>query len=215
MIRPILALIVWLVAMTAQAADPPKVAVLGDSLTAGAGLAKGQGLLPALDRWLARHGAKVAWRDHSLSGDTTYGGRVRAAYAFRGADAAVVALGGNDIGLRIDPARSLANLDAILTRAGAGGRPVLILGVAPPPLGWSHRTDPFAGNGAAWRDIWPQLAARHGAVLVDNLYAPIFAEPSDAGLVQADGIHPSAKGAEAMAAVIGPKLLTLLARLDR
>jgi acyl-CoA thioesterase-1 len=85
-------------------AAPPKLLVLGDSLTAGYGLAHADGFEAQLQDALKAHGHVVAMVDGAVSGDTTSGGRARLDWALGdGADAAIVELGAND-GLRgLDP----------------------------------------------------------------------------------------------------------------
>ncbi|MDO5704366.1 MAG: GDSL-type esterase/lipase family protein [Paracoccus sp. (in: a-proteobacteria)] len=186
----------------------PRIVMLGDSLTEGFGLAAGYGLVPQLERWLAAAGTPARIVNHGLSGDTTYGGRVRIGPALRGgADGAIIALGANDLLLGWSAARAEANLDAILTRAGRGGRPLLLVGIDAPIRDKARRAD--------WAAIWPRLAARHDALLLPDLYAPILALPDDrrADYLLADGIHPSARGAGLLAAHLGPSVQSLIARI--
>lgn len=188
-----------------RADEVPHIVMLGDSLTAGFGLPQRDGLVPVLQDWLARRGAPARLINHGLSGDTTYGGRVRVRWALRrGADAVMVELGANDMLLGWSPARAEANLDAILGLAGQGGRPVLLIGV-----------DAKRGSKALqarWRAIWPRLAARHKALWLPDLYAPISALPREQRkeVVLADGIHPSANGVRLLAAHLGPAALQLV-----
>lgn len=192
----------------AAAADPARIVVFGDSLTRGFGLPSGHGFVPTLSRWLKTEGAEVRLVNAGLSGDTTFGGRVRIHWALRGgADAVIIELGGNDMLLGLSPELAEKNLDAILTAAGAGGRPVLLLGIHP----WGG-DDEWR---ARWRAIWPRLAARHRALLVPDLYAAIRAAPDErrGTLLQADRIHASEAGVATMVALTGPKVLELLDRL--
>lgn len=206
---PRLLLIVLLgLAPVAAAAEPARIVVFGDSLTRGFGLPPGRGFVPALSRWLEAEGAEVRLVNAGLSGDTTFGGRVRIRWALRGgADAVIVELGGNDMLLGLAPELAEKNLDTILEAAGAGGRPVLLLGVHP----WRGAPDWQAG----WRAIWPRLAGRHDALLVPDLYAGIRAVPPArrSAWLQRDGIHASERGVASMVALAGPKVLELLERL--
>lgn len=142
----------------------------------------------------------------ALSGDTTYGGRVRIGLSLRRhrPDAVIVELGGNDMLMGWAASRAEANQDAILTRAGAGGRPLLLVGL-----------NPILGDPAwrqAWRAIWPRLAERHGAVLLPSLHAPIAALPraEHRNYLMGDGVHPNAAGIRLMAAALGPKVRQML-----
>ncbi|MFC0199484.1 arylesterase [Paracoccus rhizosphaerae] len=191
----------------AVAQTPPRVLCFGDSLTAGYGLPQGQGLVPQLSDWLEAHGHPARLIDAGASGDTTEDGRKRIGPALRKhrPDAVIVELGGNDMLQGWPPEQAEGNLDAILTAAGQGGRPLLLVGVEDPGR------DP--GSRAAWAAIWPRLALRHDALVLPNLYAPLVAMPRDrqAGLLL-DGVHPSAKGVQLMVDHLGPVAAQLVRR---
>ena len=195
-------------AMALAGAAPPRPRVLafGDSLFAGYGVARGAGMVPQLQAWLDRNGPPARIVPAALSGDTTYGGRVRIGLSLRRhrPDAVIVELGGNDMLLGWSAARAEANLDAILAQAGQGGRPLLLVGLNPIPGEQAWRQ--------AWRAIWPRLAERHGAVLLPSLYAPIAALPKadHRSYLLADGVHPNAAGIRLMAAALGPKVQQML-----
>lgn len=204
MIRALCAAVVWL-ALALPGAAQPRILAFGDSLTAGFALPRDQGLTAQLERWLAYHGTPATIINAGLSGDTTYGGRVRIGWSLRARpDAVIVALGANDMLMGWSAARAQANLDAILTQAGAGGRPVLLVGVRRP------------SRGAQWDAIWPDLARRHDAVLLADLVAPLTAlAPEDrAPYLLADGLHPSARGVALLVERLGPQVQALMARLD-
>jgi acyl-CoA thioesterase I len=62
----------------AAVAEPVTVVALGDSLTAGYGLAdQSQGLVPQLEEWLKANGHDVVVQNAGVSGDTTAGGLAR------------------------------------------------------------------------------------------------------------------------------------------
>ena len=195
-------------AMALAGAAPPRPRVLafGDSLFAGYGVARGAGMVPQLQAWLDRHCPPAQMVPAALSGDTTYGGRVRIGLSLRRhrPDAVIVELGGNDMLLGWSAARAEENLDAILAQAGQGGRPLLLVGLNPIPGEQAWRQ--------AWRAIWPRLAERHGAVLLPSLYAPIAALPKadHRSYLLADGVHPNAAGIRLMAAALGPKVQQML-----
>lgn len=202
------AVLIWL-ALALPALAEPRVVIFGDSLTEGFGLPPEDGLVPALDRWLEAQGQGAHLVNAGLSGDTTYGGRVRIGAALRrGADAVVVELGGNDLLGGFEPAATEANLDAILTRAGRDRmgrpRPVLLVGIAVP----GHP------KAAQWAEIWPRLAARHDALLLADLYAPITGAADPFALLQPDRLHPNAQGVEKLVEHLGPKLLELLDKTE-
>ncbi|WP_083947540.1 arylesterase [Phaeovulum vinaykumarii] len=195
------------------AADPLRLLALGDSLTQGYGLPAGEGLVPQLQAWLRGQGLDVHVINAGVSGDTTAGGRARIDWALaEDPDAVMVALGGNDLLRGLPPAEARANLEAILATIDARGLPALIAGLpAPPNYGAGYKADFDA--------IWPELAAAHDAVLVENLLGPIAALPpetrAERGLMQADGIHPSARGVEKVVEALGPRVAELLARVPQ
>ena len=196
--------------LAAHAQNAPRIVAFGDSLTAGYGLARGYGLVPQLQDWLATQGTPATIVNRGLSGDTTLGGRVRIGIALRGgADAVIVELGGNDMLLGWEPERAEANLDAILSTATAGGRPVLLVGIHAPGRrqDWRRR----------WAEIWPRLAQRHGTLLLPDLYAPLAAVPRPMrdDYLLGDGIHPSAKGVALLVAHLGPQVQALIARIGQ
>ncbi len=190
----------------ASAKDAVTVLALGDSLTHGYGLPQEDGFVPQLQAWMAENGAPhVAVINGGVSGDTTAGGRARLDWSLTPeVDAVIVELGGNDLLRGIDPASSRENLDAILTTLDERDLPALLTGMRAP-----------LNYGPEWKAefdaMYPELAEKHGAI-----YDPFFLEglEGDATLAQPDGIHPSAKGVEALVARFGPLVLELVRRVE-
>jgi len=177
-----------------------RLLVLGDSLTAGYGLARADGFQAQLATALQAAGHDVALVDGAVSGDTTAGGRARLDWVLAdGVDAALVELGAND-GLRgLDPAAAEANLGAILDGLAAKRIPVLLSGMmAPPGMGADYTR--------AFRAGFERLGVRSGLI-----YDPFFLEgvAGDSALNQPDGIHPNAEGVRRIVA----RLLPLVERL--
>ena len=198
-----------LMAPTAVLADPATVVALGDSLTAGYGLAEGEGLVPQLQAWLDAAGAEAVVVNAGVSGDTTAGGLARLDWALSPeTDAVIVTLGGNDLLRGIDPAASRANLDAILTAVRGRGLPVLLVGMqAPGNFGPDYKT--------AFDAIYPELAQVHGALLAPSFFGGLGADAADpaalAPYLQADGIHPNVEGVRLIVDGLGPQVMGLLA----
>jgi acyl-CoA thioesterase I len=195
------------------AAEPVTVVALGDSLTAGYGLAdQAQGLVPQLENWLKARGQDVIVQNAGVSGDTTAGGLARIGWALGpDADALIVALGGNDLLRGIDPAAAKANLEGILQAAAARKLPVLLVGMkASTNFGPDYK--------AAFDAMYPDLAARYGTLLADDFFGGLRtagADPADpasmAAFMQADGIHPNPEGVRLIVEALGPKVEDLLA----
>ncbi|MFQ5958893.1 MAG: arylesterase [Alphaproteobacteria bacterium] len=195
----------WL-ARAAAAASPARVVVLGDSLTAGYGLPADDAFPARLEAALRADGIAVDVVNAGVSGDTTAGGRARLDWALADKpDAVIVELGAND-GLRgIDPAETFANLDAILRRLGDEGVKVLLAGMlAPPNLGRAY--------GAAFNDVYPRLAAKHGVALYPFFLDGVAARPE---LNQGDGLHPNARGVAVIVERIAPYVKRLLAAVQK
>jgi len=191
------------------------VVALGDSLTAGYGLAdQADGLVPQLEGWLRARGADVVVQNAGVSGDTTAGGLSRVAWALGpDADALIVTLGGNDMLRGVDPAASKTSLDGILKEAQARGLPVLLVGMkAGANYGPDYKT--------AFDGMYGELAATYGTLLAEDFFAGLMAagaDPSDpaslAAFMQADGIHPNPEGVRLIVEGLGPKVEELLARI--
>ena len=169
---------------TAPASPARTVLVLGDSLSAGYGLAASQGWVALTARKMAA--SHPAWKvvNASVSGETTAGGAARIAGELKRhrPTVVVVELGAND-GLRGLPLRDMqANLDRMTKLSKASGAKVLLLGMRMPPnLGRAY-TEGFA-------NAYSGVAQREHAALV-----PFFLEPSvmQRAAFQRDNLHPTA-----------------------
>lgn len=199
---------VLLMAGAAQA-ETVTIAALGDSLTAGYGLAQGDGLVPQLQAWLRAQGADVTVLNAGVSGDTTAGGASRVGWTLTPeVDAMIVALGGNDYLRGIDPAVSRANLDRILAQGQAAGVRMLLVGLA---VGGNYGAD----YKIAFEGMYVDLAAAYQVDLYPDIFAALRAagQTSDGmrAFMQADGIHPTATGVGLIVADMGPAVLALIA----
>jgi acyl-CoA thioesterase-1 len=183
------------------------LALLGDSLTAGYGLATADALPARLAAAFAEGGRMVRVIDAGVSGDTTAGGLARLDWVLAdGPDVVLVELGANDALRGLPPEEALANLDAILGRLRERGIAALLAGMkAPRNLG--------ADYAAAFDAIYPTLARRHGVALYPFFLEGVALDPS---LNQADGLHPNAAGVARIVEGILPALLPLIdaARAD-
>ena len=179
------------------------VVALGDSLTAGLGVAAEEAWPALVDARLRREGYPYRVVNAGVSGDTTAGGLRRVDWVLRSRpEVAVVALGAND-GLRgLGTEAMEANLLAIVDRLRAGGARVLVVGMEVPP-------NYGAAYARAFRGVFVDVARRTGAALMPFLLDGVAADPR---LNQADGIHPNAAGHRAIAERIWPHLVLLLAR---
>src|ERR1700710_1834311 len=195
------------VAQTATAsARSIKMVVLGDSLSAGLGLA-GSAAFPArLQKALKAKGIDVDMINAGVSGDTASGGRDRLDWSIpEGTEAVILELGANDALRGIDPKVTRAALSDMLTRLRARKIAVLLCGmVAPPNYG--------ADYSARFNAIYPDLAKAFSVPLY-----PFFLEgvASDAKLNQADGLHPTAEGVDTIVKNILPTVEAFLGTILR
>ncbi|MGP1628723.1 MAG: arylesterase [Giesbergeria sp.] len=181
------------------------VLVVGDSLSAEYGIARGSGWVALLEERLAQQ--KTPWQvvNASISGDTTAGGRSRIASLLRLHKPAVVVieLGGNDA-LRGLPLQSSAdNLRHMVQAAKASGARVLLLGMQVPPNYGQSYARKFA-------EVFVEISREQQTALVPFLLKGIADEPDAADLFQADRIHPRATAHPRMLENVWPTLEPLL-----
>lgn len=196
-----------LTASVAQA-DTVTVAALGDSLTAGYGLATADGFVPQMQAWLDAQGVDARIVNAGVSGDTTAGGLSRTDWTLTDdVDAMIVALGGNDYLRGMDPGLSRANLAGILEKARVRDVDVLLVGLV---AGGNYGPD-FK---EAFDGMYPELAAEYGVDLYPRWFAGIIAvsgmEDDMAAYMQADGIHPNAEGVRLIVESMGPSVAALV-----
>ena len=184
-----------------------RIVVLGDSLTAGLGLASVAESFPSvLQERLGAKGLKYQVVNAGVSGDTSAGGVARLRTALGDNDGGVrvlvLALGAND-GLRGLPVEQMKqNLAAIIERAQARAITVILAGMeAPPNYGVQYT--------AEFRAAFPALAAQYRLRLVPFLLEGVAGHPA---LNQRDGIHPTAEGARIVADNVGKALEPALER---
>jgi acyl-CoA thioesterase-1 len=189
----------------ARAAAVIHIVALGDSLTAGYGLAGKDGFVPRLQAALAKNGVVADIANAGVSGDTASDGLARLDWSVpQGTDAVIVELGANDMLRGIKPEVTRAALDEILRRLTARHIPVLLCGMrAAPNLG--------ADYAQAFERIYPELAAKYGVILY-----PFFLDgvAADLSLTQQDGLHPNPAGVGVIVQGVLPKVMELIARTE-
>lgn len=183
-------------------AEPPLLLVLGDSLSAGYGLAVEQGWVALLERRLAEEGYNYRVVNASISGDTSRGALARLSdllARFRPA-VTIVELGGND-GLRgISPAELRANLAAIIARLKNSGSRILLVPIQLPPNYGNAYLEKFAA-------VYTGLAEEYDVRLSPFMLEDIALRPE---LMQEDGIHPRAEAQPMVLDNLWPALEALL-----
>jgi acyl-CoA thioesterase-1 len=190
----------------AQAADLPKVAFLGDSISAGLHLAEDQAFPALLARRLRAQPHAFHLINAGVSGDTTAGGLRRVDWILKQRpDVVVVELGAND-GLRGVPLETIErNLQAILEKVRDAGAIPLLLGMRLPP---SYGAEYTAGFEAIYSRVARELGVAH---------VPFFMQgvAGVSALNLEDGLHPTASGHEQLATNVEPALREAIATAQR
>lgn len=208
MLMPVLAGM-WLMVANQTGAKaqtaPIKMAVLGDSLTAGYGLPGSAAFPVRLQAALKGKGIEADIVNAGVSGDTTSGGRDRVDWSIPdGTEAVIVELGANDALRGIDPKITRASLDEIIKKLKARKIAVMLAGMyAPRNYG--------AEYAAAFDAIYADLAKTWNIPLY-----PFFLDgvAGESKLNQPDGIHPTAEGIDIIVKRILPAVEAFLAARD-
>lgn len=194
-------------------AEDLRITAFGDSLVQGYGLTQGDGLVPQLQRWLDAQEVAVTLSNAGVSGDTTAGGAARIDWTLADQpQGLIVLLGGNDLLRGLAPDQARENLRQILLAAQAGDVEVLLIGMrAPGNFGPEYK--------ASFDSIYSDLAQEFDALLHPDAFAGIRAlvgsDPAAAQeYMQADNIHPNAKGVALNVAALGPVVQELAARIS-
>lgn len=180
--------------------------VLGDSISAAYGIETEQGWVNLLARRLKAFETDVTVVNASVSGETTGGGVVRLPGSLErhAPDVVVIELGGND-GLRGYPiARIRDNLTRMVSMAREAGADVLLIGMFVPPNYGERYMNGFHQN-------FHSVAAEADIPLVPFLLEGVATVP---GLMQDDGIHPTADAQERLLDNVWPTLAPMLALAD-
>jgi acyl-CoA thioesterase-1 len=202
---------VWLAALLlaaapAHAAPPARLVVVGDSLSAEYGLARGSGWVALLAERVAHEKLPFEVVNASITGDTTAGGRARlpALLKSQSPKVVVIELGGNDALRGLPLAQTRDNLAAMARAAHAAGAQVLLAGMqVPPNYGRQYNVD-FAR-------AFEEVARAERCTLVPFLLKGVADRPDADDWFQADRIHPLAKAHPLILDNVWPALRPLLA----
>ncbi len=194
-------------APSSASAQPKRVLVFGDSLTAGFDLPAGTGFSSGLRRHLYLRGrSDVQIMKTSRAGDTSEVGVERIPLAFsRGADLVIVELGGNDMLENIDPSIVYRNLQTIVRYSKSVGARVILAGMVSLP-----KRDPTYKR--RFDAVYPTLAAQEKVALYPFFLAGAFGNPR---LMQSDGEHPNEAGSDYIAARMAPLVDHELGAINR
>jgi acyl-CoA thioesterase I len=178
---------------------------LGDSLTAGLGVAPEQAYPALIQEKIREKNLPFDVTNAGISGDTTAGGLARLNWVLqKRIEVLVLALGAND-GLRGLPiAQTKVNLQAIIDRVKAKdpGVKIVIAGMQIPP----NMGDDY---GTAFQAVFAGLARENNAALVPFLLEGVGGHDD---LNQEDHIHPTAAGHKILAENVWRVLEPLLTK---
>ncbi len=201
-------LLLWAAPLRAQSRPPSAertLLVVGDSLSAEYGLARGSGWVALLAQRIAK--ARLRWRvvNASISGDTTSGGlsRLPALLQEQRPAVVVIELGGNDALRGLPLAMTRSNLEAMAKAAKAAGAKVVIVGMQVPPNYGRQYGDDFAA-------LFARVAKAEHAALVPFLLHGVADVPGADANFQPDRIHPLASQHPRMLDNVWPVLRPLL-----
>ena len=189
------------------AGKPATILVVGDSISAEYGLARGTGWVALLQKQIAdgKINAKVV--NASVSGDTTSGGRSRLPALLKQNQPThvILELGANDA-LRGLPLKNTEdNLSWMIEQSQQAGAKVLLLGMQVPPNYGAKYTGEFA-------EMFTTVAKKYKTALVPFLLNGVADDPDPTRLFQADRNHPNTQTQPILLGNVWQALKPLLAR---
>jgi len=195
----------WATSVHAQAKPAPKMLVLGDSLSAEYGLARGTGWVALLEQRLQQNKRPTTIINASVSGETTSGGRSRlpALLQQHQPQIVLIELGSNDALRGLPLKNTEGNLRQMIEAAQAIGAKCLLIGMQMPPnYGAAYARD-FA-------QMFATVAKDTRTPLVPFFLKGVADAPHAASLFQSDRLHPTAAAQPTMLNNVWPALQALL-----
>lgn len=188
--------ILIILAYSSVHAKTTTILFLGDSLTAGYGVASEQAY-PSLIEKKLKHDYPVTTQviNGSISGSTSASALSRLHwYQQKQPEILFLALGAND-GLRGLAVKQLAaNLERVVTTAHQNGMTIILAGMQMPPNYGIEYTDSF-------RQVYPRIAGEFHLLFIPFLLEGVAGRTE---FNQADGIHPNPKGHQHIARLVYP-----------
>jgi acyl-CoA thioesterase I len=181
------------------------ILVVGDSLSAEYGLARGTGWVALLEKKLLAEKMPAKVINASISGDTTSGGRSRlgALLAQHKPTHVVIELGANDALRGLPMAMTADNLSVMTETAQKSKAKVLLVAMQLPPNYGPDYSKQFAGT-------FEKVATAKKIGLVPFFLKGVADLPDPTQLFQADRIHPTAQAHPIMLGNVWPELKKLL-----
>ncbi len=177
------------------------ILVVGDSLSAEYGLARGTGWVALLTKKLDADKLNAVVINASISGDTTSGGRSRLGELLQKHNPThvIIELGGNDALRGLPMQQSQENLDQMTKMVKKTGAQVLLLGIQVPP---NYGKD-YAAQFAA---VFEGAAKANKVALVPFMLKGIADQADSQKMFQADRIHPREEAHPLILANVWPAL---------
>ena len=184
-----LGLLLWLtISLPVHAEIKPTLLVVGDSLSAEYGIARGRGWVALLQQKLQAD--KFQWQviNASISGDTTAGGlaRLPALLKQHQPQLVVIELGGNDALRGFSLKMTEDNLVKMIQACKTIQAKVVLVGMqVPPNYGAAYASD--------FTRLFARISKQQQTALVPFLLAGVADDKDPTALFQADRIHPKAE----------------------
>lgn len=171
-----------------------RILAFGDSLFAGYGVGRESSYPALLEDALRTQGINARVVNAGISGETSGAGSQRLAFTLDAQeeklDLVILELGGNDMLRGVSPAETRANFAEMLAELRERDISVLLMGMrAPPNYGPDYQQQFDA--------LYADLAEEYDAELIPFWLEAIYQNPD---LFQADRIHPTVEGIEALVA---------------
>ena len=188
-----------------RAAERKTMLIVGDSLSAEYGIARGSGWVALLAAQLAKD--KRQWQvvNASISGDTSAGGlaRIPALLQQHQPSLVVIELGGNDALRGFSLKMTEGNLIGMITACQKIKASVLLIGMqVPPNYGTAYAQD--------FSRMFQTISQKQKTSLVPFLLKGIADASDPTALFQADRIHPKAEAHPQILANVWPVLKKML-----
>lgn len=191
--------------LQAGAKSTPTVLILGDSLSAEYGLARGTGWVQVMAKQAELEKINVQWVNASISGDTTSGGlsRLPALLLQHKPHLVVIELGGNDALRGLNLNMTQQNIKRMTDAAKKSGAQVLLIAMqVPPNYGDKYRQQMEAVY---------QKVAKETSAQINSQFLKGVADDADAlKWFQADKIHPNEGAQRLMMRNVWPQIKTIL-----
>lgn len=181
------------------------ILIMGDSLSAEYGLARGTGWVAHLEKRLQAEKISAQVVNASISGETTSGGvsRLPALLRQHHPSQVIIELGANDALRGFALASTQSNLVSMAKASRAAGAQVVIVGMQVPPNFGKRYTMDFAA-------LFPKVAQSESAALVPFFLKGVADRADAREWFQADGMHPLAKAQPVILENVWPVLKPLL-----